>query len=64
VRRVELAADSPELRLELTYDDEAVVLLLGVLGAGVRRRLRERRGRRHFVILGAAGPRPEPLAIY
>jgi hypothetical protein len=35
--RVELAADSAELRLDLTCDDEPIVLLLGVLDAGVRR---------------------------
>ena len=35
--RYERAGDSPELRLELTCDDEPVVSLLGVLGEGVRR---------------------------
>jgi hypothetical protein len=35
---VELTADSPDLRLELTDDGEPVVFLLGVAGGTVRRR--------------------------
>jgi hypothetical protein len=34
---VDLAANSPDLRLEVTCDDKLVTLLHGVLGAGVRR---------------------------